>query len=52
MTEDISTNGFFVTRIGCGIAGFRDEEIASLFKDTIDVENNILLKEFVACLVH
>ena len=24
---------FLVTRIGCGIAGFRDEEIAPLFKD-------------------
>ena len=43
---------FLVTRIGCGIAGFRDEEIAPLFKDAIDVENIILPKEFVACLVH
>ena len=38
---------FLVTRIGCGIAGFRDEEIAPLFKDAIDVENIILPKEFV-----
>ena len=38
---------FFVTRIGCGIAGFRDEEIAPLFADAIDVENVILPKEFV-----
>ena len=43
---------FLVTRIGCGIAGFRDEEIAPLFADAIDVENIILPKEFVACLVH
>ena len=28
---------FLVTRIGCGIAGFRDEEIAPLFKEAIDV---------------
>lgn len=42
---------FLVTRIGCGIAGFRDEEIAPLFKVAIDVENIILPKEFVACLV-
>lgn len=42
---------FLVTRIGCGIAGFRDEEIAPLFKVAIDVENLILPKEFVACLV-
>ena len=38
---------FLVTRIGCGIAGFRDEEIAPLFKDAIDVENVILPKSFV-----
>ena len=43
---------FLVTRIGCGRAGFRDEEIAPLFTDAIDVENIILPKEFVACLVH
>ena len=43
---------FLVTRIGCGIAGFRDEEIAPLFTDAIDVENINLPKEFVACLVH
>lgn len=38
---------FLVTRIGCGIAGFRDEEIAPLFTATIEVENVILPKEFV-----
>ena len=38
---------FLVTRIGCGIAGFRDGEIAPLFADAIDVENIILPKEFV-----
>ena len=39
---------FLVTRIGCGIAGFRNEEIAPLFKDAICVENIIILpKEFV-----
>lgn len=38
---------FLVTRIGCGIAGFRDEEIAPLFKEAICVENIILPKEFV-----
>lgn len=38
---------FLVTRIGCGIAGFRDEEIAPLFTDAIDVNNIILPKEFV-----
>ena len=33
---------FLVTRIGCGIAGFRDEEIAPLFTAAIEVENVIL----------
>ncbi|MGM9868968.1 MAG: TIGR02452 family protein [Sodaliphilus sp.] len=41
---------FLVTRIGCGIAGFHDSEIAPLFADAINVENVILPKEFVACL--
>ena len=39
---------FLVTRIGCGIAGFRDEEIAPLFTQALKVENIILPKEFVA----
>lgn len=30
---------FLVTRIGCGIAGFTDEEIAPLFKGAVVVEN-------------
>lgn len=30
---------FLVTRIGCGIAGFTDEEIAPLFREAVDVEN-------------
>ena len=38
---------FLVTRIGCGIAGFRDEEIAPLFKEALELENVILPKEFV-----
>ena len=29
---------FYVTRIGCGIAGFRDKEIAPLFKDALVLE--------------
>ncbi len=41
---------FFVTRIGCGIAGFTVEEIAPLFENAIDIPNVILPKEFVdAC---
>ena len=33
---------FLVTRIGCGIAGFTDEEIAPLFEMAHDVENIVL----------
>ena len=33
---------FFVTRIGCGIAGFRDEEIAPLFSKAHNVDNIVL----------
>ena len=39
-------NRFLVTRIGCGIAGFTDAEIAPLFKDAIAVDNITLPKEF------
>lgn len=42
-----TTLTFLVTRIGCGIAGFRDEEIAPLFKEALELENVILPKEFV-----
>ena len=33
------TYRFLVTRIGCGIAGFTDEEIAPLFREAVNVEN-------------
>jgi hypothetical protein len=38
---------FYVTRIGCGIAGFRDKEIAPLFLAAREVENICLPKSFV-----
>ena len=37
---------FLVTRIGCGIAGFKDEEIAPLFTKAMSVSNIFLPKEF------
>ena len=37
-------NTFLVTRIGCGIAGFTDEDISPLFEKAHDV-NNIVLPE-------
>ena len=41
---------FFVTRIGCGIAGFTDEEIAPLFKDALMLNNVCLPESFVEVL--
>ena len=38
---------FLVTRIGCGIAGFRDEEIAPLFQECIELENVLLPRSFM-----
>lgn len=38
---------FLVTRIGCGIAGFRDEDIAPLFGNAINLTNVSLPKEFI-----
>ena len=38
---------FYVTRIGCGIAGFRDKEIAPLFLAAREVENICLPKSFM-----
>ncbi len=37
---------FLVTEIGCGIAGFRPEEIAPLFKDAVGVANIHLPQRF------
>ena len=37
---------FYVTRIGCGIAGFRDKEIAPLFAKAMGLENVCLPKSF------
>ena len=37
---------FLVTRIGCGIAGFKDEEVAPLFVGSLDLPNVHLPKSF------
>ena len=42
---------FLVTRIGCGIAGFKDEDIAPLFQDALDLPNVALPKKFVEILL-
>ena len=41
---------FYVTRIGCGIAGFRDKEIAPLFKEAVGLENVCLPESFVKAM--
>lgn len=38
---------FLVTRIGCGIAGFKAIDIAPLFADAIELTNVILPRDFV-----
>ena len=38
---------FYVTKIGCGIAGFSEEEIAPLFHKAIGISNIRLPKDFV-----
>ena len=47
LAREWDQNTFYVTRIGCGIAGFTDEEIAPLFADAIDLYNVRLPKSFV-----
>lgn len=41
---------FLVTKIGCGIAGFREEEMAPLFADAIGLKNVVLSKVFVSII--
>ena len=43
-------NIFLVTRIGCGIAGFRPEAIAPLFLKAINLPNVLLPRDFVEVL--
>ena len=42
---------FLVTKIGCGIAGFREEQIAPLFAEAIDVKNIVLPRDFVEIII-
>ena len=38
---------FYVTKIGCGLAGYKEEDIAPLFKECIDMDNIWLPQEFI-----
>ncbi len=44
-------NTFYVTRIGCGIAGFTDEQIAPLFDRALDMYNVRLPESFVKVIL-
>jgi uncharacterized protein (DUF1810 family) len=41
---------FLVTRVGCGIAGYHDEEMAQFFIDALELRNVSLPKSFVEAL--
>lgn len=44
--RECDQNTFYITRIGCGIAGFTDEEIAPLFDEAYDLYNVRLPESF------
>lgn len=46
LAREWDQNTFYVTRIGCGIAGFTDEEIAPLFDEAYDLYNVRLPESF------
>jgi len=46
LARECDHNTFYVTRIGCGIAGFTDEDIAPLFNAAYDLCNVCLPKSF------
>ncbi|MBD5345222.1 MAG: hypothetical protein HDR90_09630 [Bacteroides sp.] len=49
--RECDQNTFYVTRIGCGIAGFTDEEIAPLFDEALDLYNVRLPESFVKIIL-
>lgn len=40
-------NRFLLTRVGCGIAGFNDDDMAQLFEDALDVPNITYPREWL-----
>ncbi len=51
LAREWDQNTFYVTRIGCGIAGFTDEEIAPLFDKALDLYNVRLPESFVRVIL-
>lgn len=49
--RECDQNTFYVTRIGCGIAGFTDEEIAPLFDKALDLYNVRLPESFARIIL-
>ena len=49
-TKDHLELFFFVTRIGCGMGGYRDEEMAQFFREALNLKNVCLPKSFVDTL--
>ena len=43
-------NHFLVTRVGCGIAGFTDQEMANYFREALSMNNVSLPRSFVNAL--
>lgn len=41
---------FYVTRVGCGIAGYNDDEMAKFFREALELKNVSLPKSFVDAL--
>ena len=50
LTREWDQTTFYVTRIGCGIAGFTDEEIAPLFAEALPLYNVRLPRSFYRIL--
>ncbi len=42
---------FLVTRVGCGIAGYKDNQIAPLFANALKLKNITMPYTFVRCLL-